>query len=101
DIIFQSFDAILFNEVQQTDLARSAAKGVAGENNVLETPPVMGGEDFSFLAQARPGAFVWCGNGDSAGLHHPAYNFNDEAIPYGTSYWIKLVENTLGSRPTS
>lgn len=101
DIKFQSFDAILFNEVQQTDLARSAAKGVAGENNVLETPPVMGGEDFSFLAQARPGAFVWCGNGDSAGLHHPAYNFNDEAIPYGTSYWIKLVENTLGSRPTS
>ncbi|TIQ16157.1 MAG: amidohydrolase, partial [Mesorhizobium sp.] len=51
DLTFQSFDAILFNQPLQTDLARSAAKGVAGENNVLETPPVMGGEDFSFLAQ--------------------------------------------------
>ncbi|PSH55579.1 M20 aminoacylase family protein [Phyllobacterium sophorae] len=95
DLSFQSFDAVLFNQALQTELAVGAAKDVVGENNVLETPPVMGGEDFSFMAQARPGAFVWCGNGDSAGLHHPAYNFNDEAIPYGTSYWIKLVENTL------
>ena len=45
----------------------------------------------------RPGAFIFCGNGDSAGLHHPAYNFNDEAIVFGTSYWIKLVENTLAA----
>ncbi|RWH46224.1 MAG: amidohydrolase [Mesorhizobium sp.] len=97
DFTLQSFDAILFNHALQTELATGAAKEVAGENNVLETPPVMGGEDFSFMAQARPGAFVWCGNGDSAGLHHPAYNFNDEAIPYGTSYWIKLVENTLAT----
>ena len=48
-------------------------------------------------ALGRPGAFIFCGNGDSAGLHHPAYNFNDEAIVYGTSYWIKLVENTLAA----
>ena len=46
---------------------------------------------------ARPGAFIFCGNGDSAGLHHPAYDFNDEAIVYGTSYWIKLVENKLAA----
>ncbi|RWQ13501.1 M20 aminoacylase family protein [Mesorhizobium sp.] len=95
DLTIQSSDAIVFNHAMPTELAIRAAKDVAGEDNVLETPPVMGGEDFSFMAQARPGAFVFCGNGDSAGLHHPAYNFNDEAIPYGTSYWIKLVENTL------
>jgi len=40
-----------------------------------------------------PGAFIFVGNGDSAGLHHPAYDFNDEVIPIGTSYWVKLVEN--------
>ncbi|MER9587081.1 M20 aminoacylase family protein [Mesorhizobium sp. M0276] len=95
DLTIQDSDAIVFNHAIPTELAIGAAKEVAGENNVLETPPIMAGEDFSFMAQARPGAFVWCGNGDSAGLHHPAYNFNDEAIPYGTSYWIKLVENTL------
>ena len=65
--------------------------------NVHETPPLMGAEDFSYMLEARPGAFIFCGNGDSAGLHHPAYNFNDEAIVYGTSYWIKLVENTLAA----
>ena len=54
-------------------------------------PPMMGAEDFSFMLNARPGAFIWVGNGDSAGLHHPAYNFNDDVIPFGTSYWVKLV----------
>ena len=58
-------------------------------------PPVMGAEDFSFMLEARPGAFIFIGNGDSAGLHHPAYNFNDEVIPVGTSYWVKLVETAL------
>ena len=58
-------------------------------------PPVMGAEDFSFMLEARPGAFIFVGNGDSAGLHHPAYNFNDEVIPVGTSYWVKLVETAL------
>ena len=56
---------------------------------------MMGAEDFSFMLNARPGAFIWIGNGDSAGLHHPTYNFNDEAIPFGTSYWVKLVETAL------
>ncbi len=65
--------------------------------NVHEMPPMMGAEDFAYMLEARPGAFIFCGNGDSAGLHHPAYNFNDEAIVYGTSYWIKLVENTLAA----
>ena len=47
--------------------------------------------------EARPGAFIFCGNGDSAGLHHPAYNFNDDAIVFGSSYWVQLVETTLAA----
>jgi hippurate hydrolase len=57
----------------------------------------MGAEDFAYMLEARPGAFIFCGNGDTAGLHHPEYNFNDEAIVHGTSYWIKLVENALAA----
>ena len=47
------------------------------------------------MLEARPGAFIFVGNGDSAGLHHPAYNFNDDVIPVGTSYWVRLVETAL------
>ncbi len=88
---------VTVNHAAQTDHATRIAIEVAGEANVCETPPLMGAEDFSYMLEARPGAFIFCGNGDSAGLHHPAYNFNDEAILYGTSYWIKLVENTLAA----
>jgi hippurate hydrolase len=88
---------VTVNHAAQTELATAIAKQVAGETNVHETPPLMGAEDFSYMLQARPGAFIFCGNGDSAGLHHPAYNFNDDAILYGTSFWIKLVENTLAA----
>jgi hippurate hydrolase len=56
---------------------------------------MMGAEDFSFMLQARPGAFIFIGNGASAGLHHPAYDFNDEVIPLGASYWARLVETAL------
>src|SRR5438105_2454048 len=88
---------VTVNHASQTDLATQIAKEIAGDGNVHETPPLMGAEDFAYMLEARPGAFIFCGNGDSAGLHHPAYNFNDEAIVYGTSYWIKLVENTLAA----
>jgi amidohydrolase len=85
------------NHAAQTDFATQVAKEVAGEANVQEMPPLMGAEDFSYMLEQRPGAFIFCGNGDTAGLHHPAYNFNDEAIVFGTSYWIKLVENSLAA----
>jgi len=88
---------VTVNHAAQTEHATEIARQVAGESNVHDTPPLMGAEDFSYMLQARPGAFIFCGNGDSAGLHHPAYNFNDEAILYGTSFWIKLVENTLAA----
>ncbi|MBV8919630.1 M20/M25/M40 family metallo-hydrolase, partial [Bradyrhizobium sp.] len=88
---------VTVNHAAQTDIARNIAAEVAGEGNVEEMPPLMGAEDFSYMLQARPGAFIFCGNGNSAGLHHPAYDFNDEAILYGTSFWIRLVENTLAA----
>jgi hippurate hydrolase len=85
------------NHEQQTAFAASVASEVVGSHAVnTNMAPVMGAEDFSFMLEARPGAFIFVGNGDSAGLHHPAYNFNDEAIPVGTSYWVRLVETALG-----
>jgi len=88
---------VTVNHAAQTEFATQVAKEIAGDGNVHETAPMMGAEDFSYMLEARPGAFIFCGNGDSAGLHHPAYNFDDEAIVFGTSYWIKLVENTLAA----
>jgi amidohydrolase len=97
DLEYERGYPVVVNPASQTDLATRVAKEIAGEANVHEMPPLMGGEDFAYMLEQRPGAFIFCGNGDSAGLHHPAYNFNDEAIVYGTSYWIKLVENTLAA----
>jgi amidohydrolase len=97
DLAYERGYPLTVNHAAQTDIARKIAAEVAGEGNVEEMPPLMGGEDFSYMLQARPGAFIFCGNGNSAGLHHPAYDFNDEAILYGTSFWIKLVENTLAA----
>ena len=87
---------VLKNHPAQTDFAASVAGEIAGKDKVdTDMAPVMGAEDFSYMLNARPGAFIFVGNGDSAGLHHPAYNFNDDAIPFGTSYWVKLVETSL------
>ena len=89
---------VLVNHAAQTDIAARVASEIAGESNVNATsPPMMGAEDFAYMLEAKPGAFIFVGNGDSAGLHHPAYNFNDEAILYGTSYWIRLVETQLAA----
>ena len=86
------------NHAAQTDFASSVAAEIAGKDKVdIDLAPVMGAEDFSFMLNARPGAFIFVGNGDSAGLHHPAYNFNDDVIPVGTSYWVKLVETALAA----
>ena len=84
------------NHERQTLFAADIAREVVGRERVdVTVPPVMGAEDFSFMLEARPGAFIFVGNGDSANLHHPAYNFNDEVIPVGTSYWVRLVETAL------
>ena len=87
---------VVVNHERQTAFAAEVAGEIVGKDKVdTNVPPVMGAEDFSFMLQERPGAFIFIGNGDSAGLHHPAYDFNDEAIPVGTSYWVRLAESAL------
>jgi amidohydrolase len=97
DLTYNRGYPVTNNHLRETDVAVRAARDVAGDANVEEMAPLMAGEDFAFMLEQRPGALIFCGNGDSAGLHHPAYNFNDEALVFGTSYWIKLVENTLAA----
>jgi amidohydrolase len=87
---------VTFNHAEQTDFAADIATAISGEDAVNRAmPPVMGGEDFSYMLLARPGAFIFIGNGDTANLHHPAYDFNDEIIPHGVSYWVRLAETAL------
>jgi len=97
DLVYERGYPVTVNHASQTDFAAQVAREVAGDANVHEMVPLMGAEDFAYMLEQRPGAFIFCGNGNSAGLHHPAYNFNDDAIVFGTSYWIKLVENTLAA----
>jgi amidohydrolase len=97
ELVYDRGYPVAVNHALQTDVARRVAEEIAGDANVHEIAPQMGAEDFAYMLESRPGAFIFCGNGDSAGLHHPAYNFNDDAIVFGTSYWIKLVENTLAA----
>lgn len=87
---------VTYNHADQTDFAVSIASGIAGPDKVnADTSPTMGGEDFSYMLEARPGSFIFIGNGDTANLHHPAYDFNDEVIPHGVSYWVQLAESAL------
>jgi amidohydrolase len=87
---------VTVNHARQTAFAADVAREIAGNDKVdTDVAPVMGAEDFSFMLNERPGAFIFVGNGDSAGLHHPAYDFNDETIPVGTSYWVRLAETAL------
>jgi amidohydrolase len=86
------------NHQAQTGFAAAIAGKVAGRDGVLtNAPPVMGAEDFAYMLEARPGAFIFVGNGDTAYLHHPGYDFNDEALPYGVNYWVELVETALAA----
>jgi hippurate hydrolase len=86
----------MVNHVDQTAYAVKGAKNVTGDCG--EAPLVMGGEDFAYLLEARPGAFIVLGNGDSATLHHPEYNFNDEIIPTGCSWFAEMVETRMPAK---
>jgi hippurate hydrolase len=87
---------VVVNHERETDFAADVAREIAGKDKVdTDVAPVMGAEDFAFMLKERPGAFIFVGNGDSAGLHHPAYDFNDEGIPVGTSFWARLAERAL------
>jgi amidohydrolase len=89
---------VTVNDPEETAFASDIAAEIAGDPNVeRSTQPLMGGEDFSYMLETRPGAFIFIGNGESANLHHPAYDFNDEVIPHGVSYWVKLAETALAA----
>jgi amidohydrolase len=85
------------NSAAETEIALSIATEVAGETNVdREVEPTMGSEDFAYMLQAKPGCYMFIGNGsEAAGLHNPHYDFNDEILPIGASYWARLVERVL------
>jgi len=88
---------VTINDPAMTQAAIQAASSVAGADNVDGScAATMGSEDFSYMLEKRPGAIVWIGNGDSPGLHHPAYDFNDGAIIHGLRYWTTLVGQRLG-----
>lgn len=87
---------VTVNSPAEADFAADVAAEISGEERVdRNTAPSMGGEDFSFMLNERPGAYIFLGNGASSELHTDTYDFNDEAIPVGTSYWVKLVEMAL------
>ena len=98
DLDYDANYPVTFNHPEETVFAGDVAATIAGEPQVhREIQPLMGGEDFSYMLEARPGAFIFIGNGDSANLHHPAYDFNDEVIPHGVSYWVRLAETALAA----
>ena len=89
---------VMINSELETNHMVDVAKKVAGDNNVdNNASQVMGAEDFSYMLEERPGAYIRVRNGSTASLHHPNYDFNDEAIPFGTSFWVELAETRLPS----
>ncbi|MGR3803610.1 M20 aminoacylase family protein [Marinibacterium profundimaris] len=84
---------VMVNSEQETDFAVEVARSVSGE--CADAPLVMGGEDFAFMLEERPGAYILVGNGDTSPVHHPKYNFNDEIIPAGCSWYAEIAEKRM------
>ena len=84
---------VMSNAERETEYAAEVARAVSGQCD--DAPLVMGGEDFAFMLEERPGAYILVGNGDTAQVHHPEYNFNDEAIPAGCSWWAGIAETRM------
>lgn len=83
--------AATINHPQETEVSIEAAKQLAKDKLLTDIHPSMGGEDFAYMLEAKPGSYIWLGNGESASLHSPHYDFNDTAISYGLSYWLALM----------
>ncbi|MGO1164225.1 M20 aminoacylase family protein [Brucella sp. C7-11G] len=87
---------VTVNHERETELAALAAEAVSGSHRVArDMPATLGGEDFAFMLNEVPGAMINIGNGPSANLHHPKYDFNDDVIAWGSSYWTTLVRQRL------
>ena len=84
---------VMVNHDDQTEFAAEVAKGISGDCE--EAPLVMGGEDFAFMLEERPGAYILVGNGDTAMVHHPKYNFDDDVIPAGCSWYAEVIEQRM------
>ncbi|RMH45187.1 MAG: amidohydrolase [Alphaproteobacteria bacterium] len=84
---------VMVNSPAETEFAAEVARAVSGQCD--DAPLVMGGEDFAYMLNARPGAYILVGNGDTAPVHHPQYDFNDEAIPAGASWWVEIAERRM------
>ena len=102
EVVYDRRGTALVNHAEQTAVALAAAVELAGADRVDGNPALItGGEDFSLMLQARPGAFMFMGGGaggaTSEGLHTPTYDFNDDALPLGVGYWVSLVGRELGS----
>ncbi|MDP0928770.1 M20 aminoacylase family protein [Paracoccus onubensis] len=91
EVDYQRGYPVTMNDDEATVWASDVAREIAGEVN-LDMQPMMGGEDFSYMLNERPGAYIFVGNGDTAMVHHPAYNFNDDAIPAGSSWYAGMIE---------
>ena len=94
EVHYRRGNPVTVNAPVNTEYAAEVAKSVSGKVD-SDTPPLMGGEDFSFMLLERPGAYIFLGNGDTATLHHPAFDFNDDAIPFGSSWYVGMVESRM------
>tara|TARA_B100000927_G_scaffold290011_1_gene287814 strand:+ start:433 stop:1605 length:1173 start_codon:yes stop_codon:yes gene_type:complete len=87
------------NTAEEVTISEKVAKNISGDEMVHTSPtPSMGSEDFAFMLQERPGSYIWIGNGDGEGscmLHNPGYDFNDEILPIGATYWVNMAEEIL------
>ena len=87
---------VTVNDAAESDFCAEVAMEIVGSANVdPAAPPLLAGEDFSYMLEEKPGAYVFIGNGDSSGLHTATYDFADDALAFGTSYWVRLVERAL------
>ena len=93
DAEFRRTYPVMSNSDTQTEFAAKVARSVSGD--CADADLVMGGEDFSFMLEERPGAYILIGNGDTAAVHNPNYNFNDDAIPAGCSWWAEIIEQGM------
>ncbi|UZN51384.1 amidohydrolase [Cupriavidus cauae] len=99
EVVYERKYPVLVNHAAQTEFARQAAIRLLGADNVVERPPVMGSEDFAYMLEHRPGAYVRLGNGlgEDGGcmVHNPLYDFNDKALPVGAAFWAHLAQSYL------
>jgi hippurate hydrolase len=97
EVIWDAGYPATINHVDQTVFAADAARAVAGSVNDT-VDPILPAEDFAYMLEERPGAYMFLGNGDSAMCHHPMYNFDDDAIPAGCSWFVEMVEQRLAQK---